>query len=341
MLQWVRSFLSSTQWCKKTSNKWLLAGIKNTTLESWIELDNTYLTKYHLKKKLFNENRDEVLAYLPGIDEGLFEGLDLLKETLVKRYPSMFRLRDDKRDIIENLVTGDIWDLNPRASTWEKYHPFEVMSLLATEDFFILYTDEKTGETSLRGAGVCFPGMFASTNSPIHPLPYKHLITNYNCVGAAGWKIETRIGKTLWGIHAGRVPTYETRLAKSMDRFFQRLKPGPLICRYNYAIDDSDELFHRHSHHSLDLEEVKKPDLKDLHLRVERQVLQRLPRSKALFFTIRTYVTPITEVTRDREVAESLRTSVSNYSEDVARYKNRGLWEGTLMGHLEEVLGEK
>ncbi|KAL4954552.1 hypothetical protein BDW69DRAFT_183445 [Aspergillus filifer] len=292
----------------------LTMGIKNTTLENWIELDNTYLTKYNLKKKLFTENRDKVLACLPGCNEGLFEGLDLLKETLIRRYPSMFRLKDENKDMIENLVTRDIWDLSRGASTWEKYHPLEVMSLLATEDFFILYTDEKTGETSLRGAGVCFP---------------------------AGWKIETRIGKTLWGIHAGRVPTYETRLAKSMDRFFQRLKPGPLICRYNYAIDDSDELFHRHSHHNLNLDEVKKPELKDLHLRVERQVLQRLPRSKALLFTIRTYVTPITEVTKARDVAGALRTSVCSYSEDIARYKNRGLWEGTLMGHLEEVLGER
>ncbi|KAL4966450.1 heme-dependent oxidative N-demethylase family protein [Aspergillus stella-maris] len=313
-LLWVLTVHHNTLCPKTVSHKCLPAGIKNTTLENWIELDNTYLTKHHLKKKLFTQNRTEVLAHLPGIDEGLFEGLDLLKETLVRRYPSMFRLQNGEKDIIENLVTGDIWDLNPEASTWEKYHPFEVMSLLATEDFFILYADEKTGETSLRGAGVCFP---------------------------AGWKIETRIGKTLFGIHAGRVPTYETRLAKSMDRFFQRLTPGPLICRYNHAIDDSDELFHRHSHHNLKLDEAKKPELKDLHLRVERQVLQRLPRSKALLFTIRTYVTPITEVTRDREVAEALRSSVRSYSEDVARYKNRGLWEGTLMGHLEEVLGEE
>ena len=155
----------------------------------------------------------------------------------------------------------------------------------------------------------------------------------------AGFKIEERIGLTLWGIHAGKVPQYESKLAKSMDRFFQRLKVGSAMSRFNYAIDDSAELFHRHSHHNLSLHDPEKaPVLSDLHLRVERQVLQRLPRSRALLFTIRTYVTPIVEVTRDRQVAEALRTSVNSFTEDVARYKNKSLWNETLQQHLSEVL---
>ena len=30
----------------------------------------------------------------------------------------------------------------------------------------------------------------------------------------AGFKIEERIGQSLWGIHAGKVPQYESKLAK-------------------------------------------------------------------------------------------------------------------------------
>lgn len=74
------------------------------------------------------------MGVLPGCDDGLFEGLELLKETLIRQYPSMFRLREEHT--IENLVTGDVWDLRRDASTWEKHHPLEVMSLLATEFFF-------------------------------------------------------------------------------------------------------------------------------------------------------------------------------------------------------------
>ncbi|KAL4879322.1 hypothetical protein BJY04DRAFT_220177 [Aspergillus karnatakaensis] len=285
-------------------------GLKPANVENWIEIDNTYLDKYNLKRKLFHQHRSEVLQVLPGCDDGLFEALDLLKETLIRRYPTMFTLAN--KHTITNLVTGDIWDLSRGAETWKTHHPLEVMSLLRTEDFFLLYSDPETGTTTLKAAGVCFP---------------------------AGWKIEERIGKTLWGIHAGRVPQYETKLAKSMDRFFMRLKVGGSISRFNYAIDISDTLFHRHSHHNVT--ELASPlELKDLHIRVERQVLQRLPKSRALLFTIRTYVTPITEVTKDFEIARALKTSTGSYADDVARYKNKHLWDGLLQGHLKEVLGE-
>lgn len=120
------------------------------------------------------------------------------------------------------------------------------------------------------------------------------------------------------------------------------LRTGSQIQRFNFAIDDSDELFHRHSHHNLSLEQLEKqPKLEDLHLRVERQVLQRLPRTRALLFTIRTYVTPITEVTRDHAVAKALRTNVDSFGEDLAVYKNMSLWNEILQKHIKEVLGEE
>lgn len=138
-------------------------GLKNLDLRNWIELDETYLIKYHLKKHLFLEHRKEVLQVLPGCEEGLFEALALLVDFLIKRYPMMFSLVDEHT--IENLVTGDIWDIDPNAATWEKYHPLEVMGLLATDDFFILQTDPYTSITTLRAGGVCFPGQY-------HPSSY-------------------------------------------------------------------------------------------------------------------------------------------------------------------------
>ncbi|KAF9894231.1 hypothetical protein FE257_007733 [Aspergillus nanangensis] len=289
-------------------------GLKNANITNWIEVDNTYLPKYRLKKRLFADSdfRPEVLQVLPGCDEEAFEALELLKDVLLRQYPSMFQLVDSHR--LENKVTGDVWDLRREAETWKSFHPLEVMSLLATEDFFLLKTDEE-GVTTLRAGAVCFP---------------------------AGWKISQRIGHSLWQIHAGKVPQYESKLAKSMDRFFVKLPVGGSISRFNYAIDDSNELFHIHSHHNLTLDPRGSPlTLADLHLRVERQFLQRLPRTRGLLFSIRTYITPISEVTRDLELARALRTSVGSYTPDVAKYKNKPLWNDLLQQHLNEVLGEE
>ena len=63
-------------------------------------------------------------------------------------------------------------------------------------------------------------------------------------------------------------------------------------------------------------------------------MLQRLPRTRALVFSIRTYVTPIVEATKDREVAEALRTSMSSFRPDVAKYKKKSPWDGVLEAHL-------
>lgn len=125
-------------------------------IERWIDIDKTYLDKYTLKRRLFENNREDVLQVLPGCYDAAFEALYLLKDILVRRYPGMFYLRHPF--VIENLVTNDIWDLRKNASTWTKHHPLEIMSLLATEDFFLLQNNMNTGETSLRAGAVCFPG---------------------------------------------------------------------------------------------------------------------------------------------------------------------------------------
>ncbi|KAK5172376.1 uncharacterized protein LTR77_004015 [Saxophila tyrrhenica] len=307
-------------------------GLQKTDLERWIEIDKSYLQKYQIKKSLIHTHRDEVTCASPECKGPAHEALLLLVDVLTQRYPSMFVKPNGHS--IKNLVTGDMWDLKPSSTNWEKYHPLEVMGLLATDDFFILENDPTTGVTALKGGCVCFPGKRICE-------PHLYLSDSADNQLTAGWKIEERVGLSLWQIHAGKVPHYEQALSKSMDRFFLRMKSGNLTSRFNYAIDDSDDLFRRHSHHNLSNEhDAPLLKLEDLHLRVERQVLQRLPESGALLFSIRTYVTPITEVTKDRAVAEALRTSTRSYDEKLSAYKNQPLWNDALQKHLSEVLGD-
>jgi dimethylamine monooxygenase subunit A len=243
--------------------------------------------------------------------EPAFEALYYLADFLPRRYPSMFSRTQEG---IENLVTGDKWDLRRESKVWELWHPLQIMGLLTTEDWFIMQTDEDGETTRLTAGAPCFP---------------------------AGWKIRERIGLSLWQIHANKVPFYEQKLSKAMDRFFLKIPVDKPIMRFNYAIDLSGELFHIHSHHNLTMETLERPLTVDqLHLRVERQFLQRLPKTKAIVFSIRTYVTPIVEVTTDQDVARALRTSVRSYSPEVAKYKNKHIWNDVLEAHLQEVVPE-
>ncbi|KAG9604068.1 hypothetical protein KCU77_g1941, partial [Aureobasidium melanogenum] len=131
-------------------------GIKRTVIQDWIEIDNTYLEKMVLKRELFEKQRDVVTQVLPGCEEAAFESLHLLADYLPRRYPTMFQWTEKRT--FENLVTKEKWDLTRDASTWNRYHPLEVMALLAPEDFVIMQTDPATGVSSLKAGAVCFPG---------------------------------------------------------------------------------------------------------------------------------------------------------------------------------------
>ncbi|KAI1627859.1 alpha-1,2-mannosyltransferase [Exophiala viscosa] len=285
-------------------------GIKRTSLEEWVEIDHKYLERYSYKRHLFSTYPEKTIQCLPGSEEASFEALYLLADLLPRRYPSMFQATSTG---ISNLVTGDTWDLRRESSIWNDYHPLQVMGLLTTEDWFIMQPDEQDPSvTRLRAGANCFP---------------------------AGWKIQERIGHSLWEIHAGKVPMYEEKLALSMDRFFQKQRVNSPVMRFNYAIDNSSELFHINSHHNLKPEEQEPVELDGLFLRVERQFLQRLPKTRGIVFSIRTYITPIREVTKDKEMAKALRTSVDSYGPELAAYKNKPLWNDVLAAHLDEVVG--
>ncbi|KAH7024765.1 uncharacterized protein B0I36DRAFT_366680 [Microdochium trichocladiopsis] len=284
-------------------------GIQKTQLDDWVEIDKQYLERYKYKRDLYAKHPDDTICFRPDSHEAAFEALAYLADFLPRRYPSMFVKTANG---ISNLVTGDDWDLRRDADTWKSHHPLQVMGLLSTEDWFIMQTDEDQETMRLVAGANCFP---------------------------AGWRLRQRIGLSLWQIHVGNVPQYEEKLSKSMDRFFLRLRADRPFMRFNYAIDISGELFHINSHHNLTADMLEKPVLlEDLHLRVERQCLQRLPRSRAIAFSIRTYVTPITEVTKDKNVARALRTSVASYTPEIAEYKNKHLWNDVLTKHLEDVL---
>lgn len=145
-------------------------------------------------------------------------------------------------------------------------------------------------------------------------------------------------------IHMPNVPHYASKLQTGMDRFFLRLSASQPYQRFNYAVTVSPELYHPESHHNLTPEILAArgdeggKGIDGLWLRVERQTLLRLPTSGAVLFSIRTYMTPMREVTADKEVAKALRTQVESYGVEVAGYKNKGLWWDILKKHLDEVL---
>jgi len=121
---------------------------------------------------------------------------------------------------------------------------------------------------------------------------------HYRLVGAAvawpsDWTPADKMGLPLRALHAP-IQGYEEQLASGVDRFMEKLRPGPIYGRANWFIAATP-----------DMRWVAEPPARafahvtpenagsTLFVRSERQTLRRLPRTGAILFTIGIYVSPL------------------------------------------------
>jgi hypothetical protein len=181
----------------------------------------------------------------------------------------------------------------------ESDHPIVAASRLVQEDLCVLVRDDAW---RLRAACVCFPSR---------------------------WDLASKIGTTLDDIH-GPVPGYEVGLSRPTNAFFERLRPERAFWRLNWTLLDSPTLFQ-----PARARYAPEGGLEEWYFRVERQTLRSLPRTKAVVFTIRTYVTSAAVLCHeDGTFAETLIHAIETAPPAVQEYKG---WSG-VAGRLRDAL---
>ncbi|MDF2234240.1 DUF3445 domain-containing protein [Albimonas sp. CAU 1670] len=108
----------------------------------------------------------------------------------------------------------------------------------------------------------------------------------------AHWTLSEKLGRPLLRIHMP-VPEYPGDLARRVQRFFDGVQPGRPIWRANWH-------FAAHPEIVTPMPEAQKTAMyrerlalgEDAWLRVERQTVLRLPRTRAALFGVRTLITP-------------------------------------------------
>ena len=128
----------------------------------------------------------------------------------------------------------------------------------------------------------------------------------------AHWRLAEKIGKPMGAIHAP-VPHYTADLSMRVNRVFDRLQPGAKrLGRSNWGIDDG---------HGLNAPPGAPAPWMHLgpFLRVENQSITKLPRSGAIAFGIRTFLTPLSRL-EPRE-AKQLRDTLVDLPSRVRTYK--------------------
>jgi len=279
---------------------WRLAmGLKALDLNDWIEIDDSFAAQLAERRALLEERRDEVCLALPESLIGQAEVLALLLDHLPARFPEIYRRSPEA---VENLVTGERFDLGLGA--WREA-PLELAGRLIQEDLCLLRRSER-GYRLVAGV-VCFP---------------------------SHWRLADKLGRPLDLIH-GPVPGFAEQLATTVDRFFVNLKVERPVWRANWSLVDTPGLFRPPEHRRRPRWLAAERAGEQVWLRVERQTLRRLPRTRDVLFTIRTYVEPLVRVVDTPATARALVARLAELPDAMAAYKGIAPIRAPLLAWLE------
>ncbi|GJJ08191.1 hypothetical protein Clacol_002399 [Clathrus columnatus] len=301
-------------------------GIRPMSWESWIELDNTYLETYKIKKRRAFERGSKAVCTLPGAEKAALEVCTELTSYLAKRYPQVFRVTrvhdngglgegdsivgkgGGRIKTVEVIPVGDIWDL-------DKDDPMLVAGLLS-EDLGIMI-EGSDGQYYLRAGSICVPGEGIPNSSWFVKLIYSY---------AGFWRLEDKIGLPLKQIHLkGGVYQYREKLELSLDRFFRKLPLEKPVLRNNIDPDLAWATIHHGDEDKFDQStHTPRPEyLQDGHWQPPNP-------------TTETYFHPITEMMEEPGVPGRLAAAIRSWPEPIGEAKAKDLFAETLLPLLDE-----
>ncbi|GAA5902050.1 hypothetical protein JCM8208_006673 [Rhodotorula glutinis] len=330
-------------------------GIRNIAESAkWLQLDNEYPTTIKLRAARMADPALMSSHTRPGHHAHALETLVEIASFLSLRFPKLFTVSrtpyvaaDSSTHgdsaagagagavkVIHNLVTGDVWDLEAiEREEGPEWNPMRVAGHLLPDDLAVMVEDEN-GEYRFQAGSICTAGF---------------------------WRLKDKIGLTLDDIHLkGAVPNYADKYQRSMNRFFSNLREDKLVERNNYffqvdehlswsEMTNGTEAIYDHFH------KVPQADLVDnaqnvvhptaatsasgVWFRTERQTLRRLPKTRAILFTVRTYLIPVTQLADEPGVPGRMASGIRSWPQgdrSVTWYKGGELFNPVLLPFLDK-----
>ncbi len=221
------------------------------------------------------------------VADDAFAGQMAERDRLIAERPDLVHaLQDHARPAAEELYGCVLQELRSRAGyamssacvrrpdgvevQLDPKHPLLTLGRLVQEDFCLM---QQVGpEHLLTGAILCFP---------------------------AGWTLSQKLGRPLTLIH-GPVHSYDGEIARRVQRLFDAIRPEQPLWRANSLIYDDPTL------HQPRLEGAPRPrPVSKTYARSERQCFIRLPKTRAVVFSIHTFVVAMADL--GPGVAQGLR----------------------------------
>ncbi len=183
-------------------------------------------------------------------------------------------------------------------------HPLDAAARLVPDDLVLMV--ERDGRLLFGGGSVCFPNR---------------------------WDLRSKLGRTMAEVHEP-VARLNDQLEVPVDRFFERLRPERSYWRLGWGLLDTDDWFT-----PIDGTAAPRridPAPGEMFLRVERETLRRFPRTNAVLFTIRTYVTPIDAAVTSSEERRGLAEALDAMPWDVRGYKDLSETASEIAAYLQQ-----
>lgn len=274
--------------------------------EEWLTIDCDYnmITDIHRKVMEENPTMTCLAADTKETKEAGQELYDFVMATYVQRYPQYFEVRGPK---ILNKIKG--YEL-PRSGASSRLSTGDLFQLLcenSEEDFLLLEYDAESGEYIQRGA--------AGVSS-----------VNYL------WTDKNNMKMT--DIH-GRVPGYKEHLQFSMNKYFKKLQPGQFVQRITWMVQIADSSFEEwRPTPNRSFQGSDAPDFdNEVYVRTTRQILTRLPKTKFLTLTSRTYMYPLSQI-KAEGYGKVMADNIITMPDDVAAFRGRHSWGEPVIKYL-------
>ncbi|KAK6204877.1 uncharacterized protein RJT21DRAFT_132177 [Scheffersomyces amazonensis] len=292
-------------------------------INHWLDMDKYYVHYIEEKKRIWKKYGKENIDWLPEGEDASFELMDTVTEHLIERYPLLFTVLKDggpldfdnqvpgTGKIIRNELTKEILDMTLPL----KQHPLLYVTQMAKEDFYLV-KKRPDGLHYLVAAAVPFPG------------------------GSFG--VDRKIGRNLDVIHE-EVPYYKEKLQKSMERWFERMRPCDPVERASWYISWDHKLrvnnvFQLPEFNPNMDTDIKSTDPRDFNVRVERQTLRRLPKSKAIIFTNHPVFYSIDEMKDEPLIPSLIRKIIFEGPRDIIKYKNFESFRDHIVSYLDGLI---
>ena len=272
-------------------------GAPGTFDEHVFDIDEHYLTEMEERARILAEDHDRRCLTLPHMMDAQWDFLEMGMTHLAADYPRHFLLtRDGDRWHWENRRLGTARSFVFGDPTTLPQEPMEFLGRQMQGDFCLL--DQRAEDLYLDAGLVTFP---------------------------ADWSLPFDLGMSFEDWH-GPVPlAHEKGVFTRAKKFLMNLQVDQPWQRLNWTftvnprLDTAPEIYHLWGPDRMTVTADNAGE--KVHLRVEVQVLARLPRSHGVLFSIRTYLIRLDELATHPDWARRLRRVLVSLPDEIVEYK--------------------